>query len=644
MVLSIHPCRATSCYRKTPGIIFTASLFLSCPVWASVWLPNAERHSCVVATSPSALTAWSIFPVVAQRPSSAVAAELHRKTTHGRWHMLGRCPTASRRSIGEEGTRKVPIFVQGKPEAIDGRARRRGLGWISAPTRWSSSRRFAGAGGGACNNFRGPGWSKFASTSRAEFDYSTYSREAELEALPRSSSKRDGQDDAGKEVDNSLTRFLDSVATDDTKKLGCWFVFAVVLSRLRSFYGVMLGTFVLSYMGNTVIQLSRHKGNEALQRVGKRFGWKRLPKKLPRTVYASVYILLLLTAITSLSVIIVPRLTVESQVLIAKLSEQDNPYAIIASWIQSNFGEEALTRLEPFLLSVTGDQGRIFAGYPDNYLQLVASKLNARGVWCEERYARFAKLLQFSLSRYFKGGLNMCSAMVAGLTKVLYKAMVSLLLSFMVIWDLPNLRRGIKDLKTSRLAFAYNTISPQVGTFAKLVGQSFEVQFTIAAINTLLTTVGLIALGVSGPLVLSFIVFLCSFVPVVGVFISTLPMCVAGLGDYGMDKVFQILFMVLGVHAVEAYFLNPQIYASKLKLHPVLVIGVLYVAEHLVGVQGLIIAVPCAVFVINNIIMGNQGTQEGSAKGDVNANTAIDSIGKGNTAIDGAREARVSVG
>lgn len=48
---------------------------------------------------------------------------------------------------------------------------------------------------------------------------------------------------------------------------------------------------------------------------------------------------------------------------------------------------------------------------------------------------------------------------------------------------------------------------------------------------------GLIALGVSGPLVLSFIVFLCSFVPVVGVFISTLPMAVAALGDYGMSKV-----------------------------------------------------------------------------------------------------------
>ncbi|CAM9772774.1 unnamed protein product, partial [Hapterophycus canaliculatus] len=166
---------------------------------------------------------------------------------------------------------------------------------------------------------------------------------------------------------------------------------------------------------------------------------------------------------------------VESQILLQKLSEQDNPYAIIASWMRSNFGEETLTRLEPFLLSVTGDQGRIFAGYPDNSLVTIASKLQNKAAWGEERYARFAKLLQFCLSGYIKKGLNMSSAVVGGLTKVLYKAMLSLLFSFMVIWDLPNLRRGMKALKTSRLGFAYNTISPQA-TFAKLVGQSFEVQ------------------------------------------------------------------------------------------------------------------------------------------------------------------------
>ena len=48
-------------------------------------------------------------------------------------------------------------------------------------------------------------------------------------------------------------------------------VFALVLSRLRFFYGVMLGTFVLSYMGNTVIELSMEKGNRALRRYAPAF-------------------------------------------------------------------------------------------------------------------------------------------------------------------------------------------------------------------------------------------------------------------------------------------------------------------------------------------------------------------------------------
>lgn len=59
--------------------------------------------------------------------------------------------------------------------------------------------------------------------------------------------------------------------------------------------------------------------------------------------------------------------------------------------------------------------------YPDNSLVTIASKLRDKAAWGEERYARFAKLLQYCLSGYFKTGLNMCSTVVGGLTKVLYK-------------------------------------------------------------------------------------------------------------------------------------------------------------------------------------------------------------------------------
>ena len=41
---------------------------------------------------------------------------------------------------------------------------------------------------------------------------------------------------------------------------------------------------------------------------------------------------------------------------------------------------------------------------------------------------------------------------------------------------------------------------------------------------------------------------------------------------------------------VEAYGLNPAIYSAHLKLHPLLVLSVLVVAEHSLGVWGLLLA------------------------------------------------------
>jgi len=48
--------------------------------------------------------------------------------------------------------------------------------------------------------------------------------------------------------------------------------------------------------------------------------------------------------------------------------------------------------------------------------------------------------------------------------------------------------------------------------------------------------------------------------------------------------------MVTGIHFVEAYLLNPAIYAAHLQLHPLLVLSVLVMAEHSLGVWGLLLA------------------------------------------------------
>lgn len=51
-----------------------------------------------------------------------------------------------------------------------------------------------------------------------------------------------------------------------------------------------------------------------------------------------------------------------------------------------------------------------------------------------------------------------------------------------------------------------------------------------------------------------------------------------------------VIAMVTCVHFVEAYGLNPMIYSAHLKLHPLMVLTVLVVAEHSLGVWGLLLA------------------------------------------------------
>lgn len=56
------------------------------------------------------------------------------------------------------------------------------------------------------------------------------------------------------------------------------------------------------------------------------------------------------------------------------------------------------------------------------------------------------------------------------------------------------------------------------------------------------------------------------------------------------------------MHFVEAYALNPAIYSAHLKLHPLMVLSVLLIAEHNLGVWGLLLAVPSTVFALDYVI------------------------------------------
>lgn len=61
---------------------------------------------------------------------------------------------------------------------------------------------------------------------------------------------------------------------------------------------------------------------------------------------------------------------------------------------------------------------------------------------------------------------------------------------------------------------------------------------------------------------------------------STIPMLVLAFSEYGITKALGVILMVVLVHLVEAYVLNPQIHSSHLHSIPFFV-TILYVSEHL---------------------------------------------------------------
>jgi predicted PurR-regulated permease PerM len=189
------------------------------------------------------------------------------------------------------------------------------------------------------------------------------------------------------------------------------------------------------------------------------------------------------------------------------------------------------------------------------------------------------------------------------MTKGALQTIISLIFSIMIVWDLPAIRRGMSALYASRLGAAYSQVAPSVVNFGELLGRAFQAQTIIATMNTALTAIGMLLLAIPGIGFLSIVVFVCSFIPVAGMFISTAPIAVVALVNHGLWSAVGVVAMVIIVHAIEAYVLNPQIYSAHLKLHPLLVLVVLVFSEHTVGVWGLIVAVPAAVYIYKHVIM-----------------------------------------
>jgi predicted PurR-regulated permease PerM len=152
---------------------------------------------------------------------------------------------------------------------------------------------------------------------------------------------------------------------------------------------------------------------------------------------------------------------------------------------------------------------------------------------------------------------------------------------------------------TAIRAYAWTLVPPEwfpdVQGLAERIDRSLagvvRGQVTICLVNGTLTLVGLVLFGVKFAFLLATIATLFSLIPIFGTIISSVPIVAVGLSQSWRTGLAMLLW-IIGIHALEAYLLNPKIMGSAARIHPVVVVLALLAGERSYGLAGALVAVP----------------------------------------------------
>ncbi len=122
-------------------------------------------------------------------------------------------------------------------------------------------------------------------------------------------------------------------------------------------------------------------------------------------------------------------------------------------------------------------------------------------------------------------------------------------------------------------------------------------QAVICLVNGILTAIGLVLFDVPFVFVLTILATVLSAIPIFGTILSSVPIVLIAM-THGFNNGVAMLGWILGVHALEAYLLNPKIMGSQAKIHPVLVVFALIAGEVTYGFIGALFAVPVTAIVV----------------------------------------------
>lgn len=349
-------------------------------------------------------------------------------------------------------------------------------------------------------------------------------------------------------------------------RLMVWGGFFAVFYLLRSFFLLLFLTFVFAYI--------QCRGVDRLK--------KYIPQRAIRVVLVTI---LFLSILVTVGVLIVPKAKDQTFLFVIQLPQH-------------------VARLDQELLSLAERYPMLANVVPELSYEHSQSP---SGLGKSQTAILIQQIFGFGESQDGQHRINQMLDLVRGVggqvAAIASAFLLALLFSFLIVLDLPKLTKSVTNLENTKLGFIYREVAGSIHDFAHVLGRALEAQFVIAMVNALLTALGVLALGMGSALAfLTVIVFLCSFIPVLGVFISSVPICLIALQSSGLTTMILAIIMITAIHLIEGYVLNPRIYGSYMRINPVIVLVILTVGAKLFHVWGLVLGVPICTYIFGHVI------------------------------------------
>jgi len=208
-------------------------------------------------------------------------------------------------------------------------------------------------------------------------------------------------------------------------------------------------------------------------------------------------------------------------------------------------------------------------------------------------------LQQINLDNQIKVAITQVVNYITSVGAVGFNIVISFLLSFFYTSQVEQMNAFGRQFLDSKYSWLFSDLFYYGKKFVNTFGVVLEAQLMIAVVNTALTTITLLFMGMPGIIALSAMVFILSLIPVAGVIISLIPLSFVAYSVGGIRYVIYIVIMIVVIHLIETYFLNPQFMSSMTHLPIFFTFVVLIVSEELLGTWGLIIGIPIFVFFLD---------------------------------------------